>query len=140
MHKQATTIYAEKKAKPHGKSAGEVSNQIKEVFGVQLSSQKIQRYVKNEDIGTSHRKLGNPGTILSFVFQTLCIAMETFMKINQVNGKNMENSRKKLHNCVLKVMGKEKVVRMNLLDQILKETAFDILSKHITYVEDRRVK
>ena len=46
--------------------------------------------------------------------------MKTFMIINQVNGRNVENSRKKLHNCVLKMMGKEKVARMDILDQILK--------------------
>ena len=62
------------------------------------------------------------------------------MKINQINGRNVENTRKKLHNRVQKVMGCEDVLKMHLLERILKETAVDILSKHTTSVEDRRVK
>ena len=62
------------------------------------------------------------------------------MKTNQVNGRNVENRRKQFHTCVLKVVGKEKIARIDILDWILKETALDILSKYTTSVEDKRVK
>ena len=33
--------------------------------------------------------------------------MKIYMKINQLNGQSVENSRKNLHNFAMKVMGKE---------------------------------
>ena len=118
LHKRATIMYAEETAKPDGKSAEAVCNEVIDIFGVKLSARTVHRYVKNGEVGTSPRKPGNPGTIPSFVSSTLCTAMKTFVKINQINGRNVENSRKKLHNRVLKVMGCEKVVRMHHLGWI----------------------
>ena len=55
--------------------------------------------------------------------------MESYTKINQLNGQSVENIRKNLHNCVMKVMGKEvNIVSMSLLNHILQATAVDILS------------
>ena len=139
-HKRATVVYAAERAKVNGQSARDVCGQIERDYGVKLSPRTITRYVKNGNVGTSPKKNGNPGTIPEFVFQTLCTAMETFMKINQVNGQNVENTRQKLHKRVCRVMGKENVVNCHLLNRVLKETAVDLLSKHTTNVEDRRVK
>ena len=50
------------------------------------------------------------------------------MKINQLNGQSVENSRKNLHNRVMKVMGSEEnIVSTSLLNRTLQETAMDIL-------------
>ena len=57
------------------------------------------------------------------------------MKINQLNGQSVENSRKNLHNRVMKVMGKEEnIVSTSLLNSILQATAVDTLSTQTTNV------
>ena len=62
------------------------------------------------------------------------------MKTNQLNGESVENSRKNLHNRVMKVMGKEEnILSTSLLNCILKETAADILSTKNTNIEERRI-
>ena len=62
------------------------------------------------------------------------------MKINQLNGKSVENSMKNIHNPVMKVMGKEEnIVSTSLLNCILQETAVEILSTLTINVEYRRI-
>ena len=62
------------------------------------------------------------------------------MKINQLNGQSVENSRKNLHNRVMKVIGKEEnIVSTSLLNRILQATAVEILSTLTTNVEERRI-
>ena len=63
---------------------------------------------------------GSPGTIPEFGFKNLCTAMESYMKINQLNGQGVENSMKNIHNRVTKVMGKEEnIVSTSFLNRIL---------------------
>ena len=52
----------------------------------------------------------------------------------------MDNNRNKLNARLLEVLGKEKDILIKLINRILKETAFDLLSKVMDNVEDRRVK
>ena len=52
----------------------------------------------------------------------------------------MDNNRNKLNARLLEVVGKEKDILIKLINRILKETAFDLLSKVTDNVEDRRVK
>ena len=52
----------------------------------------------------------------------------------------MDNNRNKLNARLLEVVGKEKDILIKLINRILKETAFDLLSKVMDNVEDRRVK
>ena len=62
------------------------------------------------------------------------------MKINQLNGQSVENSRKNLHNRVMKVMGKEEnIVSTSLLNRILQATAVEILSTQTKNVEERSI-
>ena len=88
--KRATTRYAEEKAKPKGLSAQKVCDEIEAEYQVTFGQRRIQTYVKNGEIGTSPRKTGNPGTIADYIFQLLCTATESFMKINQLNSINLE--------------------------------------------------
>ena len=52
----------------------------------------------------------------------------------------MDNNRNKLNARLLEVLGKEKDILIKLINRILKEIAFDLLSKVTDNVEDRRVK
>ena len=66
--------------------------------------------------------------------------MEIYIKIDQLNGQSVENSRKNLHNRVMKVMGKEEnILSTSLLNRILQATAIDTLSNQTINVEDRRI-
>ena len=85
-------------------------DQIEGEYGVKLSRHTLNRYVKDVNIGSSPLRKGSPGTIPEFLFKTLCTAMGSYMKINQLNGKSFENGRKNLYNCVMKVMGKEEIL------------------------------
>ena len=74
-------------------------------------------------------KNGNPGKIVPGLFQTLCTALSSYIKINQLNTRVVDNDRNKLNARLLEVMGKEKDVSVKLLNRILKETAVELLSK-----------
>ena len=57
------------------------------------------------------------------------------MKINQLSEKIVDNSRKNLHNRVMKVMGKEEnIVSTSLLNRILQATSVEIFSTLTTNV------
>ena len=138
-HKRTTTILAEERKKPKGRSAQNVCDQIEREYGVKLSRHTLNRYFKDGNIGSSPLRNGFPGTIPEFVFKNLCTAIESYMKINQLNGQSVENSRKNLHNRVMKVMGKEEnIVSTSLLNRILQATAVEIFSTLTTNIEERR--
>ena len=63
------------------------------------------------------------------------------MKINQLNGKGGENSRKKLAACVNQAMGKQfDKIEYSLLNRLLKVTASDLLGGKATGAEERRIR
>ena len=120
--KAATTLLAAEKEKVGGMTPAAVVQKIEEDFEVKVGLSTIDRYVKAGDIGTSPKKAGNPGKISEWVFQTLCTATSSFIKINQLNAREVENDRKKLKARVLRVMEDANYVSFKLLDRILKET------------------
>ncbi len=67
----------------------EISIEVKKTHdGVGPSARSIRRYV-NEYllVDSSPLKHGNPGTIPDWAFESLCVAVESFISINQVNKK-----------------------------------------------------
>ena len=121
-------------------SAKGVIAKIEEDYGVKIAKSTLSRYVAEGDVGTSPKKPGNPGAISEWVFQSLCTAFSSFIKINQLNAREVENDRKNLKARVLRVMEKEQYVTGKLLDRILDETDIDLLSNVSENVEDRRVR
>ena len=75
-------------------SAQELYDEIFDGFNFTLGKRRIQQYVKDGNVVTSPKKNGNPGTIAGWIFRLLCTATESFMKINQLNGQNVKNTRK----------------------------------------------
>ena len=66
--------------------------------------------------------------------------MEIYIKIDQLNGKIVDNSRKNIYNLAMKGMGKEEnILSTSLLNRILQATAIDTLSNQTINVEDRRI-
>ena len=85
----AAAILSEERNNPKGSSAQNVCDQIEGEYGVKLARHTLNRYVKDGYIGSSPLRNGSPGTIPEFVFKTLCTAMESYMKTNQLNGKSV---------------------------------------------------
>ena len=105
-----------------------------------VSYRTITRYVQEGKIGESPKKNGSPGFIQPWIFQSICIAVSSYIQINQVNGKSGNNERKQLNAVLMDVMGRNSTPRMQLLDRVLNETAIELLSSTATIVGDRRVK
>ena len=119
--------------------ARKVAAQIKEDWQVDISFRDLSRYVSEGNIGVYPLKKGNLGKYLPWIFQTLCIAFLSYIKINQLNARVVDKDRKKLNSRLLEVMGKEKDVSMKLLNRIMKEISVDLLSNVTDNVEDRLV-
>ena len=88
-----------------------------------ISYHTVSRYVKEGKIGESPKKNESPGKIKPWIFQTICIAVSSFVQINQVNAKSVANDRKKLNARLISVMGREEISSMQLLDRVFAETA-----------------
>jgi hypothetical protein len=85
--KHATIAYAREKAKgKSGMSARMVTEIVRNEFKVNLCPQTIQKKVKDGAVGFSPLRRGPKGFIPEHHFNNLCIAFETFIRINQMNG------------------------------------------------------
>ena len=113
---------------------------IKKEYDVTIAQTTLSQYVREGEVGMSPKKNGNPKRISEWVFQTLCTATSSFILINQLNSREVENERKRLKAHVLRVMEGANYASFQLLDRILRETAVDILSKTSDNVEDMRIK
>lgn len=108
--KEATKLYHEEKQKDDGLSARQVEEVMhKRYSGVSPNAHTIIRYVNEYKlINVSPIKTGNPGQIPSLAFELLCVAMESYISINQVNrlcGNNI--GKKDLALLVNAVIGRE---------------------------------
>ena len=77
--------------------ARKVSAQIKEDWQVGISFRTLSRCVNEGNTEVSPLKIVNPGKLLPWIFQTLFIALSSYIKINQLNARVVENNRKKLN-------------------------------------------
>jgi hypothetical protein len=68
-------------------SAREVVNLVERDSGIKLSQRSIQKKVRDGNIGMSPLQRGPKGFIPDRHYQNLCIAYESFVSINQLNGK-----------------------------------------------------
>ena len=88
--------------------------------------------------GQSPKKQGTPCDIEKFIWKSLCVAFESHLKINQLNGKGGENNRKKLAARVNQAMGKDfDNIEYSLINCLLKETASDLSGGKATGAEER---
>ena len=137
-HIRATQLYAEQKGKM---SAEQVSEQVKLEFdGVAPSAHKIRHYVNNYNIaGAPPLKMGAPGKIPKVIYDSLCIAFESYISINQVNGTSVDNLPAHLLLMVNSVMGKDlKSSNRQLLNRLLTDTALNLCATKLVEQEERR--
>jgi hypothetical protein len=85
--KRATLMYAREKEKgKSGMSARNVTELIQNEFKVDLCPQTIQKKVKEGNIGCLPLRRGPQGNIPEQHYSNLCLAFESFIRINQING------------------------------------------------------
>ena len=86
-HKKPTIDYKEEKDKVCGFLAKRVLELVKKSHGTIIPEQTIQRAVAEGTAVMLLRKIGNSGSILDLNFNHLKIDFESYIKINQINGK-----------------------------------------------------
>ena len=89
IHKQATLLYADERAKEGGMSVRQVANKIRsENNGDGPSSSTIYKYVVDlKMIGVSPLKKGPEGKVSAMDYKSLCMAFERKLRIEQMNAK-----------------------------------------------------
>lgn len=141
IFKKATSLY--KAEKGNGMSASTVSDLFLEKYKIKICPRKIQRYVKKNVTGVSPIRRGPQGNINPLVYKNLCMAFESYLRINQINARIGKNSRPKLAIQVNKAAGivsNGNKQSAKLLDRILRDTAIDLNASKCNFAEDRRIQ
>jgi hypothetical protein len=94
--KHVSSVYAREKVMKGRMSVSSVSKIIKKEFNVHVTPQRIQRKVKNGNIGTSPIRRGSKGNIPEKHYPDLLVAFENFVTISQFNGGTRECRHKPL--------------------------------------------
>ena len=89
----AAEVQKKKEGKP-SIGAAAVEKQVKAEYGHGPSKKTILREVREGRAGLSPKKKGPPGSTSPFVFNTLCIAFESYVNIKQLNGRGSEITKK----------------------------------------------
>ena len=98
-------VYAREKGKGDGMSARTVAELIRNDCGISLCPQTIQKKVKEGNIGCSPLRHGPKGNIPELHYNNLCVAFESFVTINQINGNMRTCSGKKYGLCASHIYG-----------------------------------
>ena len=142
--KKATKIYHEERKKGKGgKSAEAISMMVKKHHdGVGPSARSIRRYVNEFSlIDSSPLKRGSPGTIPAWAFESLCVAVESYISINQVNMNGASNKKKNLSARVNGCAGRDEVKDKNgLLNRIFRHKSIDLAAAKLETQEARRIQ
>jgi len=146
--KHATIVYAREKTKgKDGMSTRSTAELVSMQHKVSISARSILRKVKEGNIGTSPLRQGPKGNIPALHFNNLCIAFQSFIRINQLNGSMRVLGPKKVGPLVHKVIygvdddeKKGKESSKSLLNRVLDATATHLNKSKSSNAEDRRVK
>ena len=77
-------------------------------------------------VDTSPLKCSSPGYLPGWAFESLCIAVESFISINQINAMCHDNQKKNLSLQVNGAAGRDNVDGNKLLDHIIRHKSLDI--------------
>jgi hypothetical protein len=89
----AAEVRKKKEDKP-SIGAAAVEKKVKAKYGHGPSKKTILREVREGRAGFSPKKKGPSGSTSLFVFNTLCIAFESYVNIKQLNGRGSEITKK----------------------------------------------
>jgi hypothetical protein len=120
--KRATSWYAQELEKSKGLSSYQVSKRVKIEFdGVGPSAQTLQRYAKWGIAGQSPQKPGVKSDIPKWAYNSLTVAFESYVRINQLNRRDDVLTLTKLATKVNETMGHN--YKSKLLNRVLLSTA-----------------
>ena len=137
--KRATSWYAQELEKKNGLSSYEISKKVKIEFdGVGPSATTIRRYSKLGLAGQSPLKPGVKSDIAKWAYNSLTVAFESYVRINQLNRRDDVLTLKKLAAKVNETMNHN--YKSKLLNRVLLSTAKHLDASKMEYCEDRRIR
>ncbi len=124
-----------KRKKTGGLSSVQIEAKVKKEFdGVGLSHVTIRRYISANLAGMSPLKIGVKGDVPACAFKSLCIAFESFIRIQQINSRPGEITYKKLASRINALLGHN--YKLKMLQRILLATAKNLDSSTMHIAED----
>lgn len=135
--KVAKKMYHEEKQKENGMSAEQVSKAIK------LRYNGAGPCSERNLVDVSPVKHGSPGQIPQSAFESLCVALESYISINQVNRNWVKLGKQKLAMLVNSVVGREvahKQKSYKLINRIMKNKNLNINALKMNSQEARRIQ
>ncbi len=106
--KRATTWYAFESQKPNGLSSYQIVIKVKKEFDrVGPHAATIRKYVNAHLEGMSPLKCGVKGDVPASAFKSLCLAFESYVRIQQLNSRQGEITYKKLVVKINQVLKKD---------------------------------
>ena len=137
----ATIMYDCERKKVDGLSARAVVELIRLDTHVQLCARTIQKKVKEGEFGVSPLRRGPKGSIPDCHFTNLCMAVKSFVTINQLNSNVRVLSEKRLVLLVKKVIyGKQDFDGQKLVRRVLRDTGLELSKIKSHNAEDRRIR
>jgi hypothetical protein len=131
-------VVCEREKKTSGLSSLQIEAKVKKEFdGVGPSNETIRRYVSANLAGMSPLKIGVKGDVPACAFKSLCIAFESFIRIQQINSRQGEITYKKLAVRINALLGRN--YKLKMLQRILLATAKNLDSSTMNIAKDRRV-
>ena len=109
-----------------------------EFDGVGPSAQTLQRYAKWGIAGQSPLKPGVKSDIPKWAYNSLTVAFESYVRINQLNRRDDVLTLTKLATKVNETMGHN--YKSKLLNRVLLSTAKYLDASKMEYCEDRRIR
>jgi len=137
--KRATSWYSKELEKSNGLSSYQISKKVKIEFdGVGPSATTLRRYAKLGLVGESPMKPGVKSEIPKWAYNSLCVAFESYVRINQLNRRDDKLTLKKLAAKVNEAMKHN--YRTKLLNRVLLSTAKYLDASKMEYSEERRIR
>ena len=131
-------MYDRERQKEDGMSARAVVECIENDTGVKLSIRTIQKKVHAGDVGTSPLRRGPKGNIPDHLYRNLCIAYESFVVINQINGTMHMCRPKRVGPLLRQVIYGHSDNWKPLFERVQKDTAANLRRQKAKNSEDRR--
>ena len=122
-----------------GLSSYEISKKVKREFdGVGPAPRTIQRYSQKGIVGHSPLKPGVLSTVPKWAYNSLCVAFESYVRINQLNRRDDVLTLKKLSAAINETL--QHNYRSKMLNRVLLSTAKYLDASKLEYAEDRRIR
>ena len=121
----------------------EVCQKVNKEYGTSLTPRTISRYVKEGMAGTSPQKKGPEGKLPRETYLCVCDAFESYVRISQINGDEIDATQKKLAERVNSVVGIDldgSLKNKNgLINRVLRDTGVPLKAAKSQPVEERRL-